>query len=192
MTTFGTSAPVLDGWLEDRLGALPWATLLDVGAGEGKIGLMAKRARPEGVVHAVEIWEPAATYLESVPAYEKVLRGSAEGLLDGAPVLKTGGYDLAVFGDVLEHLRLSDAVDVLDFVLQRVKHVVVVWPLGYAQDPMGGNCSEVHRCSIELSDLTRFDVREFVTAEDRAYPHVRFNGAVLRGRKMGGYRPRRK
>ena len=82
--------------------SFPDAVILDVGAGEGTW----HELLPEYVMDAVEIWEPVAAALEG---YRNVI------VKDIISYRYRRDYDLIIFGDVLEHMSVSDAQKVIEY-----------------------------------------------------------------------------
>ena len=54
-------------------------------------------------------------------------------------------YDLVIFGDILEHLEVKEAQEVLNYALQHSTEVLVAVPYQYVQGEIGGNVYEIHK-----------------------------------------------
>jgi len=109
----------------------PASMLLDVGAGDGKW----RRLLPEYPhMDAVEAYYHNA---ERLTGYENVYRIN---ILD----FQFYWYDLIIFGDVLEHLSMQAAQDVLAYAWPRCRDLIVALPFRYQQDALGGNPYERH------------------------------------------------
>ncbi len=91
-------------WEEIR--ALGAASVLDIGAGDGKWGRLLKTHCPKATADAVEIHRPHAKDLEHARIYRQVFNTDARNLR-----MFSGGqrYDVAILGDVLEHMPERDA-----------------------------------------------------------------------------------
>jgi hypothetical protein len=70
-------------------------------------------------------------------------------------------YDFVYFGDVLEHLFLSEAIDYLDFFSYRSKWIAMAWPTNMYQGAWEGQKSEIHKSNFKISDLSRFDIQYY-------------------------------
>lgn len=129
----------------------PNSTVLDVGAGGGTyLNLLGDYF----IMDAVEAYEPTAKYLEG--KYHKVFN---EDIKD----FKYSFYDIIIFGDVLEHLEVSEAQKVLGYALSRSNEILVAVPYLYKQGEVDGNKYEIHK----QDDLTPSNVLE-------RYPYLRF------------------
>lgn len=109
------------------------AEILDVGACDGKT----RKWLPEYQnMDAVEIWPPNAEGI--IPLYREVFAGDIVGM-------KLKKYDLIIFGDIIEHLTVEDAQNVLKYAKTRCKDMLIAVPFLYAQGALYGNPYEAHR-----------------------------------------------
>lgn len=112
--------------------------VLDVGAGYGKYGLLAREYGGAERVDAVDANMPR------FPVYDHVYLGDIRRLDDVLPA-DTGRYDLALFIDVIEHLEKDEGWRVLDDLVRRAKQVLVTTPLGFRPQEIQGMPYETHR-----------------------------------------------
>lgn len=75
------------------------AIVLDIGAGNGMLGRVLRRASKQVIIDAIEPSEFAAKLSE--PFYRNVYQGYAQ---DYAEVIQSGGYDYVILADVIEHI----------------------------------------------------------------------------------------
>jgi hypothetical protein len=117
---------------------------LDVGAGSGKFGTMLGKG---WAVDAVEIHGPNIERFGLRDLYREVFETD---ILD----FLLGNYDVVILGDVLEHLSIGDAQELL----RRLGHafVLVAVPFNYEQGSVGGNEHERH----QQPDLTHESFEE--------------------------------
>ena len=54
-------------------------------------------------------------------------------------------YDLVIFGDILEHLEIEEAQEVLRYAIEHSIDVLVAVPYMYEQGIMGNNVYEIHK-----------------------------------------------
>ena len=109
-------------------------TILDVGAGSGTYGKML-----EGyMVDAVEVYGPNIDKYGLREIYRNVYNVDIRDFL-------YGWYDLVIFGDVLEHLDVEEAQEVLRYACQHSKNVIVAVPYLYKQGIEEGNVYEIHK-----------------------------------------------
>lgn len=127
------------------------ARILDVGAGSGKYGHMLGKGWD---VDAVEIHGPNIEQFGLRELYRDVYETDVRDFLL-SPAGLIDNYDVVILGDVLEHLSVRDAQDLL----RRLDHacVLVAVPFNYEQGAVGGNEHERH----QQPDLTpqSFDER---------------------------------
>lgn len=160
--SYDMGKPWVSAWIRERFPV--GSTILDVGAGAGTW----RRLLPEYPdMDAVEIYPPNATALTG---YRSVFYRDIYGL-------RYDWYDLVIFGDVIEHMAVERAQEVLRYAARHCKDMVIAVPFLYKQGPVGGNEHERH---IQ-DDLTRELFAErydgfavlLDAAEDYCYYHKR-------------------
>ncbi len=112
--------------------------VLDVGAGYGKYGLLAREYAGAVRVDAVDAVPPR------FPVYDHVYLGdlrSLESLLPAEPKR----WDLALFVDAIEHLEKDEAWKVLETLVRRAHRVLVTTPWGFRPQEIAGMPYETHR-----------------------------------------------
>jgi glycosyltransferase involved in cell wall biosynthesis len=114
---------------------IPHATMLDVGCGSGTYALMFDDADITGV----EIWEPYVDKYKLETIYDKLIVAN---IIEWEP---EDHYDVAIAGDILEHMTIEDAASVVKKLRNCADTVIVSIPIGhYPQDEWGGNPYERH------------------------------------------------
>ena len=116
----------------------PKAHILDVGPGSGKYGWL---LRDTHQIDALEIHEPYLKEFDLPYIYQEVILGDVR-------TYPKQGWDLAIMGDVLEHLTVEEAKATLK---SFTYPVLIVVPWLYKQNAFGGNEHEDHK----QEDLTR-------------------------------------
>lgn len=113
-------------------------TVLDVGAGWGKYGVLTREYTPAVRVDGLDVGPPRH------PGYDHFYLGDVreidQVLPPDAPV-----YDLALFQEVLEHLEKADGWAVLDRLVRRARRVLVTTPVGYRPQENAEAPFENHR-----------------------------------------------
>lgn len=100
------------------------ARILDIGAGQGKYGKMARDAGlGASEVTAVECDTSLNAGLAAA-GYNEVLNITAQQLLDQP----ARHYDLIIMGDVIEHMKHSDGQDLLEFLNYRCSYLLIITP----------------------------------------------------------------
>lgn len=111
---------------------------LDVGCGSGTYAKLFPQVEWDGV----EIWEPYLEQYGLKDLYHSVL---VSDIRDWTPKNTTKRWDVAVAGDVLEHMTKENAKKVVKNLRTFAKYVIVSIPLGhYPQGEYEGNPHEAH------------------------------------------------
>lgn len=147
------SRDTFDADVQALMGRLPIATCLDVGAGAGKHGRMVRAAHPEAHITGVEIVTDYITRFKLTDIYSVVHNANVTALLADPDV----AYDMVIMGDVLEHLRKSDGVDILHFMIYRCKWLLAIYPEWLRQNSVEGYKAEAHRAHWFPDDFVGFD-----------------------------------
>jgi hypothetical protein len=108
--------------------------ILDIGSGWGKYRWLL----PEYEFDAAEVWEPYVKQHNLDSYYGNVFIGEA--VKYNYPYR----YGAVILGDVLEHMSVEDAQQVLDTAYRNSDLVVVAVPFLHPQGEEEGNCFEIH------------------------------------------------
>jgi len=100
------------------------ARILDIGAGQGKYGKMARDAGLKTTEIAAVECDTALNAGLTTAGYNEVLNITAQQLLDHPE----RQYDLVILGDVIEHMKHSDGQDLLEFLNYRCSYLLIVTP----------------------------------------------------------------
>jgi hypothetical protein len=143
---YGSSSSLCDYVLRRQIEQMRPQHIVDFGAGGGKNGRIARELLGNDVkLIAVEGFESAAISLRECGPYDEVCHD----LLQHWTENSTGTYDLAIFGDVLEHLTPKEIHIVVQRCLLKFSRIIIVCPLhDIFQESCYGNPLEVHRAYI--------------------------------------------
>jgi hypothetical protein len=130
-----------------------YAKVLDVGAGSGKYGVML--GHYFGKIHALEIYEP---YIDKFDLHSIYTTIFCADILD----FDISEYDYIILGDIVEHLELKVAQELLSYINNSGKKCLVAIPYQMEQGEVDGNIYEKHL----QSDLTENNFIE-------RYPYMR-------------------
>lgn len=111
------------------------ARVLDVGAGEGTYYNYLHDYFNN--IDAVEIFKKNIKKYDLKNKYNNVYNVDIVGF-------EYEPYDIIIFGDIIEHLKIEDAQTVLNYALGHCKEVVVAVPYKYVQGEIDGNKYEIH------------------------------------------------
>jgi predicted SAM-dependent methyltransferase len=89
----------------------------------------------------VEVWEPYINKFDLRSKYDTILNEDVRKL----DYNKLGPFDVAVAGDVLEHMTKEDALQVVEQILRISTYLFISIPIiHYPQEPVHGNPYEEH------------------------------------------------
>lgn len=169
----GVSGTLLDHHARALIAGIPdLGLVLDIGPGRGKYGAMVRELRPEARLTGLEV---EAEYVERFglrALYDDVHVGAAAVLLDNVGA----SWDLVILGDVIEHMRRSEGLDVLHYLVYRTRYLWVQWPMRYIQGALEGYTHEAH-----LSVWTERDIQA-LNAD-----YVKTESPPLEGYAVSGY-----
>lgn len=117
--------------------------ILDIGAGSGTYVDRYRAIFPKAIFFGVEIWEPYIEKFKLREKYDRVVNFDAEDYLK--LVQNHDVFDVTFLGDVVEHMELEKARNVIDMAVQASRIVIISLPIGYyPQDEYEGNPYEKH------------------------------------------------
>jgi hypothetical protein len=145
---YGTSVSYLDYVLENQIKRIKPQQIVDFGAGGGKNGLIARQLLNKDVhLIAVESFENTVSALTAQNTYNKVYHSLIQ---DWVGFQEPNQLDLAIFGDVLEHLKHREIHMVLKLCIRKFKNIIIVCPLyDIFQGEVYGNPLETHQTYIK-------------------------------------------
>ena len=155
MPSYDVGKDVVVEWIKKNFNTD--SRILDVGACDGKW----KRLLPEYRMDAVEIWEP---YCKNLTEYENVYNYNIIGMTYEY-------YDLIIFGDVIEHMTVEEAQQVIKYANPRCKDMIVAVPFLYPQEATDGNPWQAHKQPELTADLfaERYPSLEILHYAERSY-----------------------
>lgn len=123
------------------------ATILDVGAGCGTYyNLLHDYFK---TLHAVEVFKPNIDNYELKKKYEAVFNTDIKDF-------EYDFYNIIIFGDIIEHLEVEEAQQVLKYAYDRCDEMIVAVPYEMEQGICEDNVYEIHK----QPDLTPENVLE--------------------------------
>ena len=149
--------------------------IVDFGCGLGKYSDMCKATlkHPYDII-GIDGFQPTIDYLKQTDKYRDTIYGLIENEVNNF------NGDLAIFGDVLEHLPKQTSFNIIDKAIETFKYVIIVIPLhDYPQGPSGGNVLEEHICSFEEYDFDRYNIIEKHIKSERSTDRTVTKMAIL-------------
>ena len=130
----------------------------DVGAGAGKYGGMIRNIYPEANIIGIEADKSYINNFKLKNIYSNIRHESIEHFMDQNPDFQT---ELAIIGDCLEHLKKSDGIDLINYLIYRTKHILIVYPTKCIQYSWQGHSTEAHRSIWSIKDFSNLKAQIF-------------------------------
>lgn len=129
-------------WLAERIVAHAPASILDIGVGAGTYAQLLRPKLPGTAFIGVEVFQPYVQMFGLDQLYNEILLGDARHI-------PWPQVDVAIMGDVLEHMPYEDATALWKYARTRVsKAAFVSMPIiEYPQGMMHGNEYERHHAT---------------------------------------------
>lgn len=127
---------------------------LDIGAGAGKYGRLIRNSLPDVYIVAVEIESDYISKFNLFSIYDRIWHIDALKLINEKVDEK---FDVAILGDVIEHLLKSDGVDLIHFLVYRTRYILVNYPYRYLQNSVDGYNCEAHISVWREEDFASFN-----------------------------------
>ncbi len=154
--------PVSDHRFDDKIkefiSSINPQRVLDVGCGAGKYADMLKELGVECYLRGVEVDD---SYVGEYGLRDKYSDLDVEPIEKWIDRHTDEVWDLVILGDVLEHLKKSDGLDLLDFLMYRTKHILIQYPFDFIQYSWRGHPSENHRSVWFREDFKYPDTQYF-------------------------------
>lgn len=157
------SSFIFDDTIAEIIKLIRPKTFLDLGAGAGKYGLMVKEINPSIKIIAVEIEKKYLEKFNLYSIYHEVWNIPVINLI--RPEYFNLCFDIIMAGDILEHLKKSDGIDLLNFLIYRSRWIIVEFPHRYLQNAIDGYVSEAHISIWSENDFLSFE-RTHMHAKD--------------------------
>jgi hypothetical protein len=105
----------------------------DIGAGHGKYGTLIRDNFPDSQISltAVEAVETCRDILN--PIYDEILIKTADEMMNSCD----RSFDTIILGDVIEHMRFSDGLDLIHFLVHRSAYIIIITPEAMPQSVDG-------------------------------------------------------
>lgn len=150
-----------------------YSKYFDIGIGAGKIGKIIREIKGQSVyLSGVEIEGEYIDKFSLNTIYDDIYNGDAIDYVDSKPSFST---ECVFIGDCIEHIRKSDGIDLINYLVYRSKEIIILFPNKYIQYDWMGHTSEAHRSVWSKTDFDGFEY----TYETRDYMNlVRIKGYI--------------
>ena len=129
---------------------------LDIGAGAGKFGRMIREINPKSHIEAVEIEKDYIKKFKLDCLYNRIYNININMFIDNKIDYTC---DICIIGDCIEHLKKSDGIDLLNFLVYRTKYILVKYPKKYIQYSLDGYKHEGHISIWTKQDFDNFEYK---------------------------------
>ena len=147
------SVDVFDGHVAELIGMLKPSRICDIGPGAGKYGKIARRVAAEkGFPLDLTAIEVDGSYVDEFhlnDLYDRIVVDDAVNLIKDPKIR----FDMVIIGDCIEHMRKSDGIDLLNFLMYRTAHIVLVFPDNFLQDGTDDHPAEAHISTWNVEDF---------------------------------------
>ncbi len=128
---------------------------LDLGAGAGKYGSIVRKIDHSINIIAIEIEKDYLERFNLHSIYDEIWNVPIINLM--LPEYYNIHFDVVMAGDVLEHLKKSEGIDILNFLIYRSRWIIVEFPHRYLQNAVDGYTSEAHISVWTEDDFSAFE-----------------------------------
>ncbi|MGD1018508.1 MAG: class I SAM-dependent methyltransferase [Verrucomicrobiia bacterium] len=151
-----TSNPMQISFVLDVILQLRPDSVLDIGCGSGKYGLLIRENRRTARIDAIEGFAPYVTDVHKT-VYDHVEVGNAMSVVPGLEQV----YDVAMMIDMFEHLTLEDGRTLLHELEKHSRHILISVPTWHPeQDAYDGNVLQEHHAQYDVTKLRALGFRQ--------------------------------
>ncbi len=129
---------------------------LDIGAGSGKYSEIISKNVKDPKIIGIEAEIEYINQFNLKDKYSVLYNQKIEDFVDENPDFHT---DIVTIGDCIEHLKKSDGLDLLHFLVYRSTYIILVFPTQYVQYSWKGHDTEAHRSVWDISDFKQFEFK---------------------------------
>lgn len=152
------SSTIFDRKICDLLVEIKPKTVYDIGAGAGKYGLLLKKNFPNTYSIGIELDREYIKQFKLEKSYCEIWNIAAEDLI--SPRYYDFDFDTVILGDIIEHLKKSDGIDLLNFLIYRTRWILIQYPVKYIQNTVDGKSQEAHISIWGDRDFAQFEVQK--------------------------------
>jgi len=149
------SSFIFDNAIAEIIKLIRPKTFFDLGAGAGKYGSMVKEIDSTIETTAIEIEKDYIKKFNLRSIYNQVWNISVTDIVQ--PKYFDSIFDIVMAGDILEHLKKSEGVDLLNFLIYRCRWIIIEFPYRYLQNTVNDYASEAHISVWAENDFFSFE-----------------------------------
>lgn len=152
------SSPFFDNNVKDFIKNHRFMNYLDVGAGAGKYGAMIREVYPQAKIVAIEPDKEYIRKFKLSKIYDEIISKKAEEYFFTLPDFKT---EVCIIGDCIEHLKKSDGIDLINYLVYRTHYIILIFPSAFIQYSYEGHALEAHISVWNKSDFAIYKHKFF-------------------------------
>jgi hypothetical protein len=152
---YGISSSVCDYILRHQISETQPLSIVDFGAGAGKNARISREIlSKEAKIIGVEGYKETVHMLNNLQLYDEVKHTLIQQWINS----DSAYYDLAIFGDVLEHLKPKEIHYIIKKCRSKFKKIIIICPLyEIFQEELYGNALEIHQTYITSSFFDKYN-----------------------------------
>lgn len=131
---------------------------LDIGSGAGKYGQIIREVIENPYIETIEPEKKYIKEFKLIKLYDKIYNTGVEHFFDSRPDYTT---NVVIIGDCIEHLKKSDGIDLINFLVYRCNYLIIIFPSKVIQYSWQGHSMEAHRSIWTRNDFEDFDYQYF-------------------------------
>lgn len=131
---------------------------LDIGSGAGKYGKIIKTIFPEANIIGIEADKSYINKFKLKDFYTKIYHDYIENFINKNPDFRT---ELVIIGDCIEHLKKSDGINLINYLIYRSKYILIVYPTKCIQYSWHGHKTEAHQSIWNKNDFEGFEYKHY-------------------------------
>lgn len=152
------SATLLDKKVQNFIKKKKYQTYLDVGCGAGKYAQLIREVIKKPFIEAIESERGYVKQFNLHKLYNRVYVESVVNFFDDKPDYVT---NIVIIGDCLEHLKKSEGLDLINFLIYRCSYIIIVFTMKHIEFSWKGHASEAHKSVWTKEDFSQYDYQYF-------------------------------
>jgi Methyltransferase domain len=152
------SVNAFDHYVGTLIDLLQPSSVCDIGPGSGKYSRIIRgKSKQHGFACHLTAVEIDASYVERFKLrdlYDEVIIDDAINLLR----MPRRRFDFVIMGDCIEHMRKSDGIDLINFLIYRTGYICIIYPQAWQQDDHEGHAAEAHISTWSIEDFHGMDM----------------------------------
>lgn len=159
------SSALFDKTVKNIINQLKPKICLDIGTGAGKYGLIIRGIVEDVKIIGVEVEKDYISKFNLKKIYDEIRCCDVSNFINKKSIEEK--YDLVIMGDIIEHMKKSDGVDLINFLIYRSKYILILYPEKYLQNSVDGYEHEAHISIWGENDFINFEHTKIIKKENQ-------------------------